>query len=73
MAEANATLELFTNRPDLLSMQDFAEETGMTVQYARRLAREGRIPAVRLAQRRWYVPKAKFIEWIMSGGADAER
>ena len=63
--------DMFPQHPELLTMQDVADLTGMTVQYVRRLAREGRIPAVRIGQRRWYVPKPRFIEWIMGGGSDA--
>ena len=62
---------MFSDYPDLLTIKDVSEITGMTPQYLRRLAREGRIPAVRIGERRWYLPKVRFIEWLKDGGADA--
>lgn len=62
--------DMFAARPDLMTIQDAHEETGITVQYLRQLAREGRIPAVRIGKRRWYLPKRAFIEWLEGGAND---
>ena len=62
---------MFSGYQDLLTIKDVSEITGMTPQYLRRLAREGRIPAVRIGERKWYLPKTRFVEWLKNGGSDA--
>lgn len=62
---------MFADYKDLLTIKDVVEITGMTPQYLRQLARQGRIPAVRIGGRKWYLPKADFVEWLRSGGSDA--
>lgn len=60
--------ELFAGYPDLLTPAHIAELTGFTVQYVRRLCRERRLPAVQIGSRDWFVPKVRFVEYVMGGG-----
>lgn len=60
--------ELFAGYPDLLTPAHIAELTGFTVQYVRRLCREQRLPAVQIGSRDWFVPKVRFVEYVMGGG-----
>lgn len=63
--------EIFAGYPDLLTPAHIAEITGLTVQYVRTLCRKGKLPAVQIGEARWYVPKRKFIGFVMSGSANA--
>ena len=70
--EAGASLdnELFADYPDLMTPAHIAKLTGFTVQYVRRLCRTGKLPAVQIGKRDWFVPKVRFIAYVM-GGNDA--
>lgn len=65
------TSEMFTDYPDLLTPKHIAKLTGISVQYVRTMCREGRLPAVQIGETRWFVPKTRFIEFIMAGGSNA--
>lgn len=60
--------EIFSTYPDLLTPAHIAELTGFTVEYVRRLCREHKIPAVQVGGRQWFVPKPRFVEYVMGGG-----
>lgn len=60
--------ELFAAYPELLTPAHIAEITGFTVQYVRRLCRTGRLPAVQIGTRDWFVPKPRFVAYVMGGG-----
>ena len=62
---------MFADYSDLLTIKDVAEITGMTPQYLRQMARQGKLPAVHIGDRRWYLPKVQFIDWLKNGGSDA--
>lgn len=51
--------------PDLLTPTHIAEITGMTVQYTRKLCRDGNLPAIQIGESRWYVPKKRFVDMVM--------
>ena len=59
--------EMFNGYPDLLTPSHIAEITGLTAQYVRTLCRKGKLPAVQIGDTRWYVPKARFIAFVMGG------
>lgn len=61
-------IELFAGYPDLLTPAHIAELTGFIVHYVRRLCRERRLPAVQIGSRDWFVPKVRFVEYVMGGG-----
>ena len=63
--------EMFAEYPELLTPAHIAEITGLTVQYVRTLCRKGKLPAVQIGEARWYVPKRKFIGFVMTGSANA--
>ena len=71
MTSTGAGRAMFEDRPDLMTIKNVSEITGLSPQYLRQLARQGRIPAVRIGERRWYIPKIHFIEWLEKGGDDA--
>ena len=60
--------ELFADYPDLLTPAHIAKITGFTVQYVRKLCRQGKLPAVQIGMREWFVPKLRFIAYVMGGG-----
>lgn len=60
--------EIFSAYPDLLTPAHIAELTGFTVEYVRRLCREHKIPAVQVGGRQWFVPKPRFVKYVMGGG-----
>ncbi len=62
-------VELFSSYPDLLTPAHISELTGFTVEYVRKLCREHKIPAVQVGGRQWFVPKPRFVEYVMGGGA----
>lgn len=59
----------FSAYPDLLTPAHISELTGFTVEYVRKLCREHKIPAVQVGGRQWFVPKPRFVEYVMGGGA----
>lgn len=59
---------LFSAHPDLLTPAHVAELTGFTVEYVRKLCREHKIPAVQVGGRQWFVPKPRFVEYVMGCG-----
>lgn len=62
-------VELFSAYPDLLTPAHISELTGFTVEYVRKLCREHKIPAVQVGSRQWFVPKPRFVEYVMGGDA----
>lgn len=64
----DADVELFSAYPDLLTPAHISELTGFTVEYVRRLCREHKLPAVQVGGRQWFVPKPRFVEYVMGGG-----
>lgn len=64
-----ASSGMFEEYPDLLTPNHLSEITGMTAHYIRKMCRNGDLPAVQVGKARWYVPKCRFIEYVM-GGAD---
>lgn len=58
---------LFGQYPDLLTPAHIAELTGFNVQYVRKVCREGELPAVQIGARQWFVPKPRFVEYVMGG------
>ncbi len=62
-------VELFSAYPDLLTPAHISELTGFTVEYVRKLCREHKIPAVQVGGRQWFVPKPRFVEYVMGGDA----
>ena len=60
--------ELFAGYPDLLTPAHISELTGFNVQYVRKLCREHRLPAVQIGSREWFVPKPKFVDYVMGEG-----
>ncbi len=62
-------IEIFAAYPDLLTPAHISELTGFTVEYVRKLCREHKIPAVQVGGRQWFVPKPRFVEYVMGGGA----
>lgn len=62
--------ELFAGYPDLMTPTHIAKLTGFTVQYVRRLCRTGKLPAVRVGTRDWFIPKVKFISFVIGGKND---
>lgn len=71
VAETPARMEMFAEYPDLLTPKHVSEITGITAQYVRTLCREGKLPAVLIGEARWFIPKSRFIEFIMAGGSNA--
>lgn len=53
----------FSEYPDLLGIPHLVEITGQSAQTMRGLCTRGELPAVRIG-RRWYVPKASFVEFL---------
>lgn len=68
-AALRASVELFSAYPDLLTPTHISELTGFTVEYVRKLCREHKIPAVQVGGRQWFVPKPRFVEYVMGGDA----
>ena len=60
-------IALFHGLPDLLSAQDAANVLGISAQTVRKMARDGEIPAVRVGERKWIIPKALLAEWVLEG------
>ena len=56
--------------PDLLNVEKMREITGLSAATIRQECADGKIPAVRIG-RRWFIPKALFIDYLMSRGAYA--
>ena len=53
--------------PDLLTVQHLQELTGLSQQTIRSEINQGSIPGCRIG-RRLYVPKQRFIQYMMEGG-----
>ena len=53
-------------RPDLMTTEDAAVWLGWTEEYVRRLARQRRIPAVKLG-REWRFFTQQLVEWLHQG------
>lgn len=70
LAVSNMHADLFAEYPELLTPAHIASITGMTVQYVRTLCRKGKLPAVQIGESRWYVPKVRFVEFVMGGSVD---
>ena len=68
-AALGASVELFSAYHDLLTPAHISELTGFTVEYVRKLCREHKNPAVQVGGRQWFVPKPRFVEYVMGGGA----
>ncbi len=64
---ASVSRELFAGYPELLTPTHIAEITGMTAHYVRTLCRRGKLPAVQIGESRWYIPKVRFVEFVMGG------
>lgn len=64
-------IEMFAQYPDLLTTAHIAEITGFNVQYVRQLCREQVLPAIQIGARAWFVPKTRFIDYVLAGGNDA--
>ncbi|MBQ9004071.1 MAG: helix-turn-helix domain-containing protein [Eggerthellaceae bacterium] len=62
-----ASSGMFEEYPDLLTPNHLSEITGMTAHYIRKMCRNGDLPAVQVGKARWYVPKCRFIEYVMGG------
>ena len=62
---ATDNTEMFAGYPDLLTPAHISEITGMSVQYARTMCRTGMLPAVQVGKSRWYVPKQRFIAFLI--------
>ncbi len=73
MKPPDAWDDVFKNAPDLMTIKEASRCTRMSEGYLRQLARTGRIPATRIGGRRWYIPRAQFVEWLKEGGSDAGR
>lgn len=59
---------LLAGRPDLLPVEpDLCELTGLSAQTIRNLIKLGELPGCRIG-RRLYVPKTRFIEFVIEGG-----
>lgn len=69
VADKDEETTLFSAYPDLLTPAHISELTGFTVEYVRKLCREHKIPAVQVGGRQWFVPKPRFVEFVMGGGA----
>lgn len=67
--DIEASQALFDEYPDLLTPAHVSELTGFTVQYVRKLCREHKLPAVRIGKRAWFVPKTRFIEYVVESEA----
>ncbi len=59
----NAISKILPDYPDLLGIPHLVEITGQSAQTMRGLCARGELPAVRIG-RRWYVPKASFVEFL---------
>lgn len=59
--------DMLAGYPDLLSVKDMREITGVSEQTIRKEIAEGRLPGCRVG-RRLLVPKCRFIEFAMGGG-----
>jgi len=53
-------------RPDLLTSEEAASWLGWTPEYVRRLARQRRIPAIKLG-REWRFLTSRLIAWMEAG------
>ena len=53
-------------RPDIINAEDAAQYLGWSVHYVRRLARQRRIPSVKLG-RQWRFFSDDLVEWIRQG------
>ena len=69
VADKDEGTTLFSAYPDLMTPAHISELTGFTVEYVRKLCREHKIPAVQVGGRQWFVPKPRFVEYVMGGGA----
>lgn len=69
VAPTDTGTKLFSAYPDLLTPAHISELTGFTVEYVRKLCREHKIPAVQVGGRQWFVPKPRFVEYVMGGDA----
>ena len=69
-AIADGQYEMFAGYPDLLTPKHIAALSGFSVDYVRRLCREHKLPAVQLGSGAWFVPKPKFIAYVMGGNGE---
>ena len=65
MTTGSADAILSPDLPDLLSSEMTGRVLGISAQTVRRMAREGEIPAVRVGERKWAIPKAMLAQWIV--------
>ena len=56
---------IFADYPELLTPAHISKITGISVQYIRKMCREGDLPAVQIGRSRWFVPKISFIQFVM--------
>lgn len=69
-AIAEGQYEMFAGYPDLLTPKHIAALSGFSVDYVRRLCREHKLPAIQLGSGAWFVPKPKFIAFVMGGNGE---
>lgn len=69
-AIADGQYEMFAGYPDLLTPKHIAALSGFSVDYVRRLCREHKLPAIQLGSGAWFVPKPKFIAYVMGGNGE---
>ena len=67
MLSKSDQIALFEEYPELLTPKHISKLTGISVQYIRKMCREGDLPAVQIGHSRWFVPKVSFIEFVMGG------
>ena len=72
LAEAPKPKAFLEDYPDLLTPTHLSEITGMTVQYTRKLCRDGYLPAVQVGESRWYVPKKRFVDFVMQSEGETD-
>lgn len=61
---------LFDGKPGAMSIRDVSDATGISEDYLRRLAGQGRFPAYRICKRQWIIPKDDFIAWLEDKGVE---
>lgn len=59
--------DMLAGYPDLLSVKEMREITGVSEQTIRKEIAERRLPGQRVG-RKWLVPKCRFVDYMMGGG-----
>ena len=54
--------------PQMASTADVSKKLGISEHTICVMARDGLIPAVKIAKRRWYFPVDRLAEWLQNGG-----